>query len=191
MMQKQNGMAMLIVLMFIALLTFIAAASLYLGYFQHSFARSNYDETRALYSAESGIEQARYWFGHPEAFRISGHFRNGYADLPELFFSKRLQDHTSFFDPGGNSQFQGTTASPDLFLSIPEDESLLNHPGNGLFKSIQEGGKTAALMITRPVTPGALCQVRSTGISGKMVRTVRVELSDDGTSIVPGTWWEE
>src|SRR3990170_592812 len=95
---KETGMAMLITLLFMALLTLIAASSLYLGYSQKSFARSSYQEAQALYLAESGIEQVLYWFRYPEIFQIASHFKNGYVGDSKKFFAKRRQDGTTFFD---------------------------------------------------------------------------------------------
>ncbi len=184
-------MALLLTLLFTALLTLMAASALRLGYSDQVFSRSALHETQALYAAESGVERIVHWLRHPESFHVPGHFQNGYAGNPERFFAPRLQGETSFFDPEGRSQFQGVPASPDLVFVLPGDENLLNDPGTGFFRSLGETGKVAVVRVTGPSTAGAICSVESRGISGKMGRTVRVEIGGDPAAPLRGTWWEE
>lgn len=87
---------------------------------------------------------------------------------PEDVFRKRRIDNTSFFDESGVSQYAGTLESPDLIYSTPDTE----------------------LMIYASSTPGALCTVTSTGISGRIRRLVTVELIEtlSGVKILRGSW---
>lgn len=93
---------------------------------------------------------------------------DGFSGTPEDFFRRRRLDNTSFFDESGVSQYAGTPESPDLSYSMADIE----------------------LIIYGPSMPGALCTVESTGISGRIRRTVTVELFDDtsGVRSLRGTW---
>lgn len=91
-----------------------------------------------------------------------------FTGTPEDFFKKRLINRTSFFDEKGVSQYPGTSLSPDMVYSKTDN----------------------VLKIYGPITSGALCTVESTGISGRIRRTVTVELFEglSGVRILQGSW---
>ncbi len=91
-----------------------------------------------------------------------------YPGSPGNFFRKQMINNTSFFDENQQSQYKGTITNPDIVIS----------------------GADSELIIYRPVTPGALCIVRSKGISGKIIRVVTAELFEDlsGVEILSGSW---
>lgn len=88
---------------------------------------------------------------------------------PEYFFMKQMINNTSFFDVNEKSQYTGTMTNPDIVIS----------------------GTDSELIIYRPVTPGAICMVRSKGVSGRIDRVVKAELFEDtaGVGILSGSWW--
>ena len=94
-----------------------------------------------------------------------------FPGIPGNFFSKQMINNTSFFDENGKSQYTGTITSPDIVLSGTDNQ----------------------LVIYKPITPGALCTVRSKGISGRIDRMVTAELSEglSGTEVLPGSWRTE
>ncbi|MCC7203427.1 MAG: hypothetical protein IT393_12305 [Nitrospirae bacterium] len=96
---------------------------------------------------------------------------DNFGGTPGDSFKKRLLDNTSFFDAGGVSQYSGTAGNPDITLSGTDNE----------------------LRIYKPVIPGALCTVKSTGISGRISRIVTAELIEgpSGTEVLPGSWRSE
>ena len=91
-----------------------------------------------------------------------------FTGTPEDFFRRRRIDNTSFFDEDGTSQYSGTGETPDL-----------------LYTTMDNG-----LKIYGPVSPGALCTVESTGISGRIKRTITIELFEDlsGVKTLRGSW---
>jgi hypothetical protein len=91
-----------------------------------------------------------------------------FSGSPDDFFTKRMNSNTSFFDESAKSQYTGTAAEPDILLSRTDNE----------------------LKIYKPVTLGALCTVKSKGISGRMKRVVTVELFEDisGVKILQSSW---
>ncbi len=91
-----------------------------------------------------------------------------FTGVPENFFRRRRINNTSFFDEDGTSQYSGTGETPDL-----------------LYTTMDNG-----LKIYGPLSPGALCTVESTGISGKIRRTITVELFEDlsGVKALRGSW---
>lgn len=155
---KQDGVIMLVTLLFLLLLTILGTSSLYLAFTEVVLARSLEADARAFYSADAGITEVLYWFNHPEHF----------AGTPDDFFRRRRISNTSFFDEDGTSQYGGTGESPDL-----------------LYTTMDHG-----LKIYGPVSPGALCTVESTGLSGRIKRTIRVELFEDlsGVKALRGSW---
>jgi len=90
---------------------------------------------------------------------------------PGDFFRKRMINNTSFFDADGKSQYTGTAGNPDNVLS----------------------GKDNELKIYKPLTPGALCTVKSKSISGRISRVVTAELIEglSGAQILSGSWMTE
>ncbi len=90
---------------------------------------------------------------------------------PADFFRKHMLNNTSFFDSNGMSQYTGTATNPDIVLSEENNE----------------------LKIYKPLTPGALCTVKSNGISGRISRIVTVELIEvlSGTEVLSGSWKTE
>lgn len=94
-----------------------------------------------------------------------------FSGSPEDFFSKRMLNNTSFFDGNGMSQYTGTAGNPDIVLTEKDNE----------------------LRIYKPLTPGAICTVKSNGISGRMNRVVTAELNEglSGTEVLPGSWRTE
>jgi len=152
---------MLVTLLFLLLLTILGTSSLYLAYTEVILSRSIESDAKAFYIAESGIEQALYWFGNPDKFPGS----------PGDFFRKRMLNNTSFFDADGKSQYTGTAGNPDNVLS----------------------GKDNELKIYKPLTPGALCTVKSKSISGRISRVVTAELIEglSGAQILSGSWMTE
>lgn len=91
-----------------------------------------------------------------------------FEGTPADFFRRHMLSNTSFFDANGVSQYTGTAGNPDIVLA----------------------GNSSELKIFRPVTPGALCTVKSTGSSGRISRVVTAELIEDptGTEILSGSW---
>lgn len=87
---------------------------------------------------------------------------------PADFFNKRMIGNTSFFNEGGVSQYTGTKDVPDIIYPA-EDFNL---------------------SVYAPSTPGAICTVTSTGISGRLKRTITAELYEEGigVKIRQGTW---
>lgn len=156
--RKQDGIIMLVTLLFLLLLTILGTSSLYLAFTEVVLARSLEADARAFYSADAGTTQVLYWFNHPGQF----------TGTPEDFFRRRRISNTSFFDEVGASQYSGTGESPDLLYTTAD---------NGL-------------KIFGPASPGTLCTVESTGISGRIKRTIRVELFEDlsGVKALHGSW---
>ena len=155
---RQDGVIMLVTLLFLLLLTILGTSSLYLAFTEAVLARSIEADARAFYSADSGTAQVLYWFNNPEQF----------TGVPEDFFRRRRIDNTSFFDEDGTSQYSGTGETPDL-----------------LYTTMDNG-----LKIYGPVSPGALCTVESTGISGRIKRTITIELFEDLSRVktLRGSW---
>lgn len=155
---RQDGVIMLVTLLFLLLLTILGTSSLYLAFTEAVLARSIEADARAFYSAESGIAQVLYWFNNPDQF----------TGTPEAFFRRRRINNTSFFGEDGTSQYSGTGEGPDL-----------------LYATMDNG-----LKIYGPASPGALCTVESTGISGRIRRTVTVELFEDLSRVktLRGSW---
>ncbi len=91
-----------------------------------------------------------------------------FSGPPEAFFGKRRNNNTAFFDENGISQYNGTAQSPDILISTDDYE----------------------IRVYGPTAPGTLCTVSSTGISGRIRRTVSVELFEDTSSVrvLRGTW---
>lgn len=91
-----------------------------------------------------------------------------FTGTPEDFFMKRKISNTSFFDEDGVSQYTGKSESPDLAYSTMDNE----------------------LKIYGSSKPGTLCTVASTGISGRIRRTVTAELLEDvsGVRVLRGSW---
>ena len=116
--QVNSGAVMLITLLFLLLLTILGTSSLYLAYTEMILSRGIESDAKAFYIAESGIEQALYWFANPDQFHGS----------PGDFFRKHLLDNTSFFDSDGVSQYTGTTGSPDIVLSGTDSELRIYKP---------------------------------------------------------------
>jgi len=80
-----------------------------------------------------------------------------FTGTPEDFFRRRRINNTSFFDEDGTSQYSGTREGPDLSYTTMD---------NGL-------------KVYGSASPGALCTVESTGISGRIRRTITIELFED------------
>jgi len=91
-----------------------------------------------------------------------------FSGIPQDFFRKRMISNTSFFDEGGTSQYRGTPQEPDLAYSTGD----------------------YTLKVYGPSIPGAICTVESTGISGRIKRTVTVALYEDetGVRVFRGSW---
>ncbi len=155
---SHDGVMMLMTLLFLLLLTILGTSSLYLAFSEVVIAKSIEADARAFYTAESGIEQALYWFNNPDRF----------PGTPEDFFRRRKLNHTSFFDDDGVSQYTGIEQSPDLAYSMQDTD----------------------LKVYGPTIPGALCTVESSGISGRIRRTVTAELFEDApdVKILRGSW---
>jgi len=155
---KQDGVIMLVTLLFLLLLTILGTSSLYLAFTEAVLARSIEADARAFYSAESGIAQVLYWFNNPDQF----------TGTPEDFFRRRRINNTSFFDEDGTSQYSGTREGPDLSYTTMD---------NGL-------------KVYGSASPGALCTVESTGISGRIRRTITIELFEDLSRVktLRGSW---
>lgn len=155
---NHTGAVMLVTLLFLLLLTILGTSSLYLAYTEAVLSRTVEIDAKAFYWAESGVEQALYWFSNPDRF----------TGTPEDSFNKKMINNTSFFDENGISQYRGTSINPDI-LYPAEDRTL---------------------KIYAPATPGALCTVESTGISGRIRRKVTAELFEDisRVSILRGSW---
>ena len=94
-----------------------------------------------------------------------------FSGSPGDFFSKHMLNNTSFFDGNGMSQYTGTAGNPDIVLTEKDNE----------------------LKIYKPLTPGAICTVKSNGISGRMNRVVTAELNEglSGTEVLAGSWRTE
>jgi len=91
-----------------------------------------------------------------------------FTGAPEDFFRKRRISNTSFFDEDGVSQYSGTGEGPDLLHTTMDKE----------------------LKVYGPTSPGTLCTVESTGISGRIRRTITVELFEDLSRVktLRGSW---
>ncbi len=94
-----------------------------------------------------------------------------FGGSPAGFFRKHMLSNTSFFDASGISQYTGTAGNPDIVLSGTDNE----------------------LKIYKPVIPGALCTVKSTGISGRISRVVTAALIEgpSGPEVLAGSWYTE
>ena len=75
-----------------------------------------------------------------------------------------LDGSPSFFDQAGRSQFIGTADRPDVLLdaSRSADQHLLNDPGTGMFRFLEDLGSVQELKVYAPGTPGLLCTVDAT-----------------------------
>ncbi len=91
-----------------------------------------------------------------------------FTGTPADFFRRRRINNTSFFNEEGISQYTGTKQTPDITYS--KDNYTLT--------------------VYAPSTPGALCAITSTGMSGRIKRTITVELFEDvsGIKLLRGTW---
>jgi len=115
---NQNGMIMLIALLFLLLLTILGTSSLYLAYTETSVTRIIESDAKALYTTESGIEQTLYWFSNPDKF----------DGTPQDTFTKKMQSGTSFFDEDGGSQYTGTQEIPDMVYPTSDNELKVYGP---------------------------------------------------------------
>lgn len=97
-------------------------------------------------------------------FNNPGRFGGNPAD----FFNKRMIGNTSFFNEEGLSQYIGTKDIPDIIFPT-EDFNI---------------------SVYAPSSPGAICTVTSTGMSGRLKRTITAELYEEGigVKIQQGTW---
>lgn len=87
---------------------------------------------------------------------------------PPDFFYRRRVNNTSFFNEDNLSQYSGTKLNPDIIFA--KDDFILK--------------------VYAPSSPGALCTIYSTGISGRIKRTVTAELYEDaaGVKLLRGSW---
>ena len=132
----------------------------------------------SLYSAYTEVVSSRSIEADARAFYradsgiAEGLFYFNYPErfggIPVDFFKKRLIANTSFFNEEGISQYTGTKDNPDIIYTT-EDFSL---------------------SVYAPSTPGAICAVASTGMSGKLKRTITAELFEEGSGVKirQGTW---
>ncbi len=99
---------------------------------------------------------------------FSFNYPDKFGGKPPDFFKKQMNDNTSFFNEEGVSQYTGTKDSPDIIYPT-EDFSL---------------------SVYAPSAPGAICTITSTGMSGKLKRTITAELfvEGSGVKIRQGTW---
>ena len=91
-----------------------------------------------------------------------------FTGTPADFFRRRRINNASFFNEEGISQYTGTKQNPDITYSKDNYK----------------------LTVYAPSTPGALCTISSTGMSGRIKRTITVELFEDvsGIKLLRGTW---
>lgn len=96
------------------------------------------------------------------------HYPEQFNGTPANFFSRKMINNTSFLSENGISQYTGTKLNPALAYS----------------------GNDYLLSIYAPVVPGAICTVSGTGVSGRIKRTVTVELYEEAgqVKILRGTW---
>lgn len=157
-MYNQNGMVMLIALLFLLLLTILGTSSLYLAYTETAVTRIIESDARAFYIAESGIEQTLYWFSNPDKF-------NG---TPEDTFTKKMQSGTSFFDEDGVSQYTGTQQTPDMVYSTSDNE-------------LKVYGPTVPGALCTIISSGVSGRITSTVL-------VELYEDLSGIKILPGSW---
>src|SRR3972149_10112793 len=155
---NQNGMIMLIALLFLLLLTILGTSSLYLAYTETSVTRIIESDAKALYTTESGIEQTLYWFSNPDKF----------DGTPQDTFTKKMQSGTSFFDEDGNSQYTGTQEIPDMVYPTSDNE-------------IKVYGPTVPGALCTVISTGVSGRITST-VTAELYEDIA------GIKILPGYW---
>ena len=116
-----------------------------------------------------------------------------YLAYTEIVLAKSVEsDARAFYIAGsGIEQVLYWFANPDKFTGSPADffaKRIINNTSQN--PDILISNTDSEFKIYGPVTPGALCTVESKGISGRIRRTVTVEMIEDtaGVKILPGSW---
>lgn len=173
--QTEQGIALLVAMMILFLLSIAGLASMNVAALEVRSAQSAQDEKVSEHLAEAAGEAVVEWFHHPDSAP---------AEAGETVFTRRFQSAEgtpSFFDAQGVSQFKGTATSPDLFFDAadPHHDQLLNNPATGMVHSLRGLGRILKLKVYGPVYPGSLCTVEVTAATGRasaIATTLSMEL---------------
>ncbi len=157
----------------VLVLSMLGTVSLNLAVLEIESMGAARDEAVARHLAEAGSDLLVQWFHDPTS-APGGSVRELLAkrfDLPEV--------GPSFFDANGRSQFSGTPDHPDLLYdaSRPADDRLMNDPSIGWFRSLRGLGRLLMLRVYGPSRPGLLCTVDVTAGTGRLTRTISVQLA--------------
>ncbi|MGH7231825.1 MAG: hypothetical protein ACREJU_10775 [Nitrospiraceae bacterium] len=168
----ERGAALLGAVLVTVILSMLGTVSLNLGIHEVAQVRGAADEAVAQHLTEAGSDLVVQWFHDP-------------SSAPEGTVSKLLEKRfhlpengPSFFDAMGQSQFRGTSISPDVIFdaSHPADDLILNDAGRGMFRSLRSLGRVLKLKVYGPSRPGLLCTVEITAGAKDLTRTLAVQL---------------
>lgn len=157
----------------VLVLSMLGTVSLNLAVLEIEGMSAARDEAVARYLAEAGSDLLVQWFHEPTSApdgSVSA-LLDARFELPEV--------GPSFFDANGRSQFSGTPDRPDLLYDArrPADDRLMNDPSTGWFRSLRGLGRLLMLRVYGPTLPGLLCTVDVTAGTGRLTRTISVQLA--------------
>ncbi len=170
--RNERGTALLGAVLVTVILTMLGTVSLNLATHEIVQIGAAGDEAVAEHLAEAGSDLVIQWFHDP------GSAPEGtIADLLAKRFDLS-ENGPSFFDSTGNSQFTGSSTSPDIVYdaSRPMDDQTLNDPVRGWFRSLRSLGRILKLKVYGPSRPGLLCTVEVTAEARNLTRTLAVQL---------------
>jgi hypothetical protein len=170
--KTERGAALIGAILLMLVLSMMGTVSLNLTTQEIQSVKAAEDDAAARHLAEAGSDLVMQWFHDPRSTPeggAGGLFAKRY-ELPDA--------GPSFFDANGASQFAGTADQPDLFYdaSRPSDDRLLNDPTVGWFRPLRALGRILKLKVYGPVRPGLLCTVEVTAGTGRVMRTLSVQL---------------
>jgi len=155
--ERQQGVALLGVLVLLLLLSLVGATLLNLAGQEVISAHVGREAAVAQQLADAAVELVIGWFHRPRT-------------APSSVSARLMKQHQtaegwpSFFDQAGRSQFVGTVDRPDVLLDAtnPSDDQLLNDPTTGLFRSVRHLGTVRQIKAYAPSRPGLLCTIDAT-----------------------------
>ena len=170
---RERGAALMGAVLAVLVLSMLGTVSLNQAVLEIEGMTAARDEAVARHMAEAGSDLLMQWFHDPISAPggpVSELFQKRF-DLPEI--------GPSFFDASGRSQFSGTPDRPDLLFDArrPSDDRLMNDPKTGWFRSLRGLGRLLMLRVYGPTRPGLLCTVDVTAGTGRLTRTISVQLA--------------
>ncbi len=179
--QDERGMALLVVLVVVFLLTLLGMTSMQLAGQEIVGTSALQEERTAHHAAEAAVDVVMGWFHDPA--RIP-------QGLEPAWLAKRVvnaQGDPSYFDSQGRSQFVGTASRPDIVFDAinPAHDVLLNDPQTGWFKSLKGLARILKLRVYGAARPGLLCTVDVTAGAGPGSRVTKTLSVEFGAYAIP------